>query len=300
MEPPRYIAALLLVIASLPAWAAEPQRSPLEAAWNVMEKSLQDSSTDHRRQALAALASIEGTDQRAVNLAIAALSDKDVFVRETAALALGQMHAAAAVPSLKKALDDSGEVAFAAARALTEIGDPSGREVLVAVLAGDRTDIGPGPVTALVRKGTAQLHDPKKLLFMGVKGAAGATLGPASMALPAAAELVELGGKDAEGRAAAAAYLARDPEDYAISLLEWALADKNEFVRLESARGLGQRGNAGSVKYLHAALEDEHNIVRAFAAAGIIRISDRGGEPGEPEDGPVPAVTNKKTKTPAP
>jgi len=62
-------------------------------------------------------------EKQAVQLAEEALPDKDTLVRPSAALALGQSKAKQAV---QQALDDSsGAVAFAAAEALTEIGDSS-------------------------------------------------------------------------------------------------------------------------------------------------------------------------------
>jgi len=64
--------------------------------------------------------------------------------------------------------------------------------------------------------------------------------------------------KGAPGRAAAAAYIARDPDPYAVKLLEWALSDENGIVRLEAAKGLGDRGNAESIPKLQALSRDEH------------------------------------------
>src|SRR5437868_14076754 len=68
------------------------------------------------------------------------LQDKDPQVRQAAALALGQMKTPQAILYLKQALGDTGEVAFAAAKSLVDLGDPSGREMLLAVLAGERKD----------------------------------------------------------------------------------------------------------------------------------------------------------------
>ena len=75
------------------------------------------------------------------------------------------------------------------------------------------------------------------------------------------------------GRAAAAAYLAKDPDPYAVTLLEWALGDDSSFVRVEAAKGLGQRGNAASVAKLVPLLQDRKNSVRTMAAASIIRLT---------------------------
>jgi len=287
------IAVLALSLAGLPAvYAVESEQE----AWQVLNDSLHSGDTDHRRQALAALATIDGGNMRAVKAAEEALRDKNSFVRQSAALALGAMKARDAVPALKEALDDSGEVAFAAAKALTEIGDPSGRDVLITVLAGDRRDVSPGLMTNAIRKGKAKLTNPSGLILMGAQDATGAMFGPASLVIPVVKDTIDLKGKGAPGRAAAAAYLARDPDPYAVSLLEWALNDDNQFVRLEAARGLGERGNLASISKLQPLLKDDHNVVRDMSAAAIICINDRGGAAGEPADGPIDPVTSKKAE----
>jgi len=91
---------------------------------------------------------------------------------------------------------------------------------------------------------------------MGAQDATGAMFGPVSAVIPAVKDTLDPKSKGAPGRAAAAAYLARDLEPYVIALLEWALADDNQFVRLEAAKGLGQRGNAGSAAKLQPLLDD--------------------------------------------
>jgi hypothetical protein len=67
------------------------------------------------------------------------------------------------------------------------------------------------------------------------------------------------------------AYLAKYPDVYAVQLLEWALDDDNQFVRLEAAKALGDRGNTGGIQKLDP-LDDKRNIVRNVAAASILRI----------------------------
>jgi hypothetical protein len=86
------------------------------------------------------------------------LPDKDTLVRPSAALALAQSKAKQAV---QHALDDSsGAAAFAAAQALTEIGDSSGRDMLIAVLAGELKE-GPGIITNAIRDAKKRLRDPE-------------------------------------------------------------------------------------------------------------------------------------------
>jgi HEAT repeat protein len=289
------VCLLTFLTALMPLRGVEPDQNASRQAWQTLSESL-GSDSAHRREALAAIGTISEHDGQAVKTASEALQDKNPLVRQAAALSLGSMKATEAVPALEQALDDSGEVAFAAAKALTEIGNPAGRDLLITVLAGERKDIRPGAMTQALREGKSKLHHPGGLVLTGAQDATGAMFGPVSFVFPAVKDAVDLKGKGAPGRAAAAAYLARDPEPYAVTLLEWALRDENQFVRLEAARGLGQRGNTESVTVLEPLLKDDHNYVRDMAAASIIRIVDRGGAAGEPLSGPVNPVTSKKAE----
>jgi HEAT repeat protein len=262
-------------------------------AWTVLDTSL-TGNAEHREQALAALATLGSNDPEAVRRAVTALDDKTLEVRRVAALTLGELKAASAIPRLTQALDDSPEVSFAAAKALVELGDPAGREVLVAVLAGERRDA-PGILANAMHKAKGKLHHPGQLVLMGSQDATGAMFGPVSMVIPAIKDTADLKSKGAPGRAAAAAYLAKYPDEYAVQLLEWALSDDNQFVRLEAAKGLGERGNAGSIAKLEPLLADDHNIVRDMAAVSILRIDARNGAAGDVAPGAVaPPQTSKK------
>lgn len=283
----KYIALLAFaIVQTLPAADQADFKTDRSQAWKLLDESLRDSSSEHRQQALASLSTLGAADPDAVQRAVTALHDKDLFVRRTAALALGDMKAASALASLKEALDDSPEVSFAAAKALTQLGDTSGRDVLVAVLAGERKDT-PGMFTNAMRAAKARLKHPEGLILMGTEDAAGAMFGPASMVIPAIKDTTDLKSKGTPGRAAAVAYLAKYPDAYAIQLLEWALDDDNQFVRLEAAKGLGERGNSASIQRLQALWLDKHNMVRDMAAASILRILARNGEPGEVSQGSV-------------
>jgi HEAT repeat protein len=256
-----------------------PASGPRWQAWFTLNLSLNDPSPEHRQTGMAALAAIGEPDAEAVKRAEGALQDNDPLVRQSAALALGEMQAYAAIPWLKQALNDTPEVAFGAAKALTKLGDSSGRDVLIAIMAGERKDA-PGFVTNAQRKAREKMHHPGSLALLGTQDAAGAMFGPVAVVIPIARETVKLRGKGGPGRASATAYLAKDPDPYAISLLEWALNDDDDLVRLEASRGLGERGNAGSVPKLVAALSDTSEVVRDMAAASILRISDREGAQG--------------------
>jgi HEAT repeat protein len=285
-----------LTIAVVPLSAAPVANHPkdvLVQAWAVLDESLQDGSPDHRQQALAALATLGTDNPEAVRRAVAALRDKHKFVRRAGAMVLGELKARSAIAELTGALDDSPEVALAAAESLTTLGDPKGREILAAVIAGDRSDT-PGLFTNALRKAKSELHHPETLVLMGTQDAAGAMFGPAAIVIPVVKNAIRLEGKSAPGRVAAVAYLAKDPDGSVIQLLEWALKDDSRYVCLQAEQDLGARGNAGSIEKLEPLLHDEHTQLRVMAAASIIRIMDRDGEPGEVAAGPVAPVMQPK------
>ncbi len=266
----------VLVLATLsivPILTAAESGDP--SAWAELDKGLKSGDFEHRRQALVALATLDGSDDGAVHRAEEALRSEDGRVRQQAALALGAMKATRAIPSLKDALNDDGEVAFAAAKALIEMGDPAGRDMLVAVLAGERK-ASPGMMTNAVREAQRRVKHPEGMILMGAEDAAGTMFGPAGMALTAVTDAAHLRSKGAPARAAAAAYLAKDPDPYAVTLLEWALNDESRMVRIEAAKGLGLRGNADSIPKLQELLKDDHNAVRTMAAAAMIRLGAKG------------------------
>ncbi len=288
------VLALTLSQDPAPGTKTAQEKGPEAAAWAVLDDGLNGGAAEHREHGLLALSTIGEPNPEAVRRAESALKDKDSQVRGTAALALGELNATSSIPALRAALDDSPEVAFAAAKSLAKLGDPGGRDMLVAVLAGERKD-GPGMVSGAVHKAKDKMHHPGDLALTGAKDATGAMFGPVSLAIPVTKDLIEMRGKGGPGRAAAAAYLARYPDPYSITLLEWALNDDEGIVRLEAAKGLGERGNADSVPKLQALLSDSHSLVRDMAAAAIIKISDRNGESGDvPVCAPAPQTAKKK------
>lgn len=269
----------VLVLALIPfvgfLTAAEPA---VDAAWSAIDHGLESGNFEHRIQTIVGVATIDGSNAQAVRRLVDLMKhDKDARVRQEAALALGQMKATSAIPDLQVALDDTGEVAFAAAKSLTDLGDSSGRPMLIAVLAGTRKAT-PGVMTNAVRDAQRRIKHPEGLILMGAQDAVGTMFGPAAMGMTAIEQTAGLRSKGSPARAAAAAYLAKDPDPYAVTLLEWALDDDSKMVRVEAARALGKRGNAGSIAKLEPLLKDDHHAVRAMAAAAIIRLSSGSSE----------------------
>jgi HEAT repeat protein len=265
----RYVVVLALT-ALVPAYTIQAA-APADAAWDTLQKLL-NGSQDHKREALRALGAVDPGNEKAVKTLVDALQDKDPQIRAAAAAALGEMKARQAIGSLRDAIGDKGEVAFAAAKSLSEMGDSGGRDMFVAMIAGERTDT-PGLLANGVRDARKRLKHPQGLILEGMEDAGGALFPPAGYGITAAKEAFKE--KGSSSRAIAAAYLAKDPDPYAITLLEWALSDSSWGVRAAAAHGLALRGNAGSIPKLQFLLTDDSHAVQTMAAAAILRITDR-------------------------
>ncbi len=248
---------------------------PNGAAWETLNKGVEDGDAEHRKKAIAAAGTI-GPDKQAVELVARGLKDKDIFVRQTAAATLGEMKSPDAIPPLQAALDDSPEVSFTAAKALWQLGDTSVDDFFQQVLEGERKNT-PGRMQSAGRKAKKKLQ-PGSLALMGIKEATGVMFGPASFGITAVQEAIKEGKKDsgAPGRAVAAEILGKDSDPYALTLLEWALGDESWAVRAAVAKALGERGNIGTIPKLMPLLTDEHHAVRYMAAASIVRLNLKG------------------------
>ena len=244
---------------------------PDKTAWDVLKIGLTDKNPEKRRQAVTATGSI-GLLPEAIQQVEQALHDKDPVVRQTAAAELAEMKSTQSIPALKTEIDDSsGEVAFAAAKALWDLGDVSGRELIEDVLTGEEK-ASEGLISGAVRDAKRKMHDPKALAMMGFKEASGALLGPFNIGIVAAEQAFKDGASG--GRSLAATLLAKKCDPETRQLLEWAYTyDKNWAVRAASAKGLGQCGNADSIPKLEQGLSDSHDAVKDMSAGAIIRIS---------------------------
>jgi HEAT repeat protein len=247
------------------------------SAWNTLNKGLNDSDPEHRVHAVVAVGTIGPTPEAIKVIETALRDDKATVVRQAAAVTLGDINARTAIPSLEAALEDNPEVSFAAAKALESMGNTSGRWIFEEVLEGERTDK-PGAIHGLVRKAKQKLHSPTQLALMGVKEATGQFLGPASIGITIGQMALKDSG--AAGRTAAVAALAKDPDPYVVTLLEWALADKSWAVRAAVVKALGERGNQNTISKLLPLLRDDRDLVRSLAAAAVIKLS-KSGAPGD-------------------
>jgi HEAT repeat protein len=233
----------LLIALLLPATALLAQ--PDKTAWDVLKQGLAGKSPDKRRQALTAIGSI-GLAPEAIQQVELALKDQDLLVRLTALAVLGQMKSAPSIPALQSLLDDpSMEVAFAAAKALLDLGDKRGRALIEDILSGQR-----------------RISD--------AKGSSG-LLGPFNLGILGAEQALKDG--SASARALAATMLGQDCDAPARQLLEQSCAsEKNWAVKAAAARALGQCGHQEAIPKLEQSLADSRDAVRFMAAASIIRL----------------------------
>jgi len=256
--------------ANSPDAAALSPAAATRNAWKCLNDGLAEKNYDRRAQAIAALGTI-GLRRNAISLIEGGLKDRDSPVRQAAADVLGTMKSRGSIPKLQAALDDnSAVVRFAAAQALWAMGDRSGQDFFLEVLAGD-SKASTGMVRAGLQQVHEELHDPKALAELGSEEAAGAFLGPAGFGIKAAIELAK--DKGAPARAISALLLAEDSSEDAREVLREALQDKSWIVRAAAAEALGVHGSLNDVMTLAPLLNDQEKKVRYRAAAAIIHVT---------------------------
>jgi HEAT repeat protein len=256
------------------------QKNYSEIAWETLQLGVTEGNVNKRKLAVASL-DVAGLEPRAVHAAEEALKDTSVEVRESAAAALGNMQSRRSIPLLRKALDDDApEVSFTAAHALWKMGDTSGREIMQAVLAGERGDSS-GILKTSFRGAKSTMHNPKALAMLGLKEGAGAFLGPFAMGIYVVEELRK--DASATARTIAAEMLSQDKTPATIKNLEEALDDKNWVVRAAAAKALARRGSRASIPKIGALLDDKADGARYVAAASILRLSGTGRRTTSPK-----------------
>lgn len=240
------------------------------AAWRCLREGLNNKDVDHRIQAVYALGTL-GVQSGAVVPVESELEDKDSSVRQAAAKTLGDMQAFQSIPSLQAALDDqSAAVSFAAAQALWRMGDKSGTNVLVQVLAGERS-VSSGLIQSQSHDMHEKLHDPTSLTEFGATTAAGVFFPGAGFGVAAVKELAS--DKNAGARAVSAGLLSSGTDSDDRAILEQALNDKNWAVRAAAADALGHAGDMSDVNKLMPMLDNGHPTVKYRAAAAIVRLT---------------------------
>jgi HEAT repeat protein len=274
---------IALMLLAVPVFAQQP---PLDHAWQILHDGLLEGNPAKRVQDVAAMG-IMRPQEKPVALVESAFADKDYSVRQAACTALETMKSRQSIPKLHEALNDvAPEVVFAAAKALYALGDPTGREVLVAILLGDQADSS-GFFKSSIHDVKAKMHDPKALLVIGVKAGAGVFLGPAALGIPVADGLLK--DSNASGQTVAAVLLSKDTQPDTMKAIRQALEEKNWTVRAACARALALADKMDAFDDIAKLLDDNKVEVQYSAAAAVIRLK-------QPLQGPRPAAAKPVTK----
>lgn len=245
-----------------------PQIVVAADAWGILKQGAVEPNAIKRAQAIAALATIQTLE--ADKFVKSAVTDKDSTVRLAAVSALAERKSRTTIPSLKVALDDqSAEVSFTAARALWEMGDRSGKEILIQVLSGERKQSS-GFIQRELQQAKATMHNRNALIWMGAKEGAGFLFGPLGTGL-GVMEMVMKDGS-APARALSATLLGQIKDQQSLANLKDALSDKSPLVRVAAARALGGFRDRSVVPALEPLLEDKSDTIRYMAAASIFRV----------------------------
>jgi HEAT repeat protein len=257
--------AYLLVLIAYDLFGATP--------WELLTQGAADPNFTKRAHAIVALGTIPTAEAK--NLVFAAFNDKSPDVRLAAVSALAEQKSPTAIRKLRAALDDdTAEVSFSAARALSDMGDHSGDAILEAVLAGERKQ-STSFVKGQIRDAKSTIHNPKKIAWMGAKEGAGFLFGPLGFGLGVVEGMTQDG--SAPARAISARLLGQSKKPGARAQLEDSLNDKSPLVRAAVARSLGGCSDPAVIPKIEPLLADKDDAVRYMAAAAIVRL--RKGRP---------------------
>ncbi|MDQ2926081.1 MAG: HEAT repeat domain-containing protein, partial [Acidobacteriota bacterium] len=219
------------------ALSAQPlvEGNPIDKARSVLQDDFSSKSSDRRAHAVRALGNIPG-DSKAKSMAESALTDGNADVRVEAAIAVGELKGAAAIPKLKEALKDKEiKVVVAVANALYVFKDPAAYQVYYALLTGERKSS-----DSLVQSQLDTLKDRKQMEKLAFETGIG---------------FVPFGGMGWEAwktitqndsspvKAAAAEKLAKDPDPKSAKALVDATFDKKWQIRAAAANAIGIRGD---------------------------------------------------------
>ena len=217
--------------------ASTDVESPTHKAWGMLTTAALSKATTQRTNDVRALGLLRDTP-RARELAENALKDLKPEVREAAATALGQMHARESVPKLEQALSDTKiRVVMAAAHSLRELkDDKSAYAVYYDLLTGERKS-GEG----IIAQQMETLKNPKELAKIGFSAGIG-DVPFAGIGWDVYRTMHKKGPNPV--RAAAATFLAHDPDPATSKALVNATNDKDWIVRAAAVEAIAQRGDA--------------------------------------------------------
>jgi HEAT repeat protein len=193
----------------------------------------------------------------AVPRLIEALSDKDGYIREAAANALGMIGNKSAVEPLIRALqyrdeqvyedDEDSEARMRAALALGRIGDPQAFDPLIKAISEDDMQLSWYAIEAL-----GMLRDPRAIPVL----------------------ITTLEHPDIDRRKSASSALVKFGDAAIMPLINIA-KDTNRKWRIFAIKALGEIGDTRAIKALNDLLNDEDETVRLYAAESVNAIKEK-------------------------
>jgi HEAT repeat protein len=275
----------------------EPSAPMLAKADKLLADGLKDKNPDTRKEVVAAIG-LAGTREPYLGEIHGALEDKDLYVRLAAVASLVDLEHKESAPGLIKALyDETPEVSFAAAKALWQLGDPTGRAALLGVISGD-TKTSSGALTAKKRDMLRMFQTPRTLVLFAIRQGSGMVPFPGvGEGVSSLTLLMEDQG--ASGRSSSVLLVGKDKSPEVVQVLRDALRDKDVAVRAASVHSLVVQDNPAFIDDMVPLMDDQREAVRFRAAAGYIRLTgiqhSQWAEREKLRTGPVKkAVSGKK------
>jgi len=292
----------LLSMGALTVWGQSksvgppaPPPSPEENRANlILNEGLANKNPDIRKQAVAALGLI-GPREPYVSEIAAALSDKDVYVRLSAVASIVDLKDKGTADLLEKALGDATpEVSFAAAKALFGLGDPRGRDAMLAILERE-SKTKSNFLTAQKRDTLRLVHIPRGMLLFAIRNGVGfAPVPGVGAGVSSMQDLFSDSG--VSGRATTAVLLANDPSPDVAGALKDALTDKDAAVRAAVVHSLALHNDPSVLPLIKEQFDDASQSVRLRAAAAYLRLAWLNTPPPAPPKRTL--VPRKATATP--
>jgi HEAT repeat protein len=242
----------------------------VERARQILDKGLAENNPEARKEAVVALG-LEGSTDETFSRLDNALKDKDVNVRMAVCASLATLKDNRSIPLLEKALKEKvPEVSFSAAKALYELDQPLGKEVLMEILAGEKNTKS-GYLVSEKRDALRMMKNPGGLFKFMVKQGIGMAPVP-GLGLGVSSMESLLNDSGVSGRALAATILAREKDEATVAALRQALADKDWSVRAAAVHALALSDRSELRDDLVPLLDDKKEAVRYRAAAGYLRL----------------------------
>jgi len=235
----------------------------------VLLQALEAKNPETRKQAVIALSLVAG--QFLPQLA-AMLQDRDVDVRLATVMSLTEVKSAQATAALRTALNDEvPEVSFAATKALWSLREATGKQALLAILAGD-SQTASNHFTKQKRDMLRLVHSPRGMIMLAMSQGIGFVPVPyLGLGISSMQSLIADTG--VPGRAAAALMLATERDQATLDALRDALGDSDWSVRAAAVHAIALRKDPRLKSDLAPMLEDQNEGVRLRAAAGCLRLT---------------------------